>query len=125
MLARRQVAQPHAAKIAQRYRRRQAPVELIDHGLGQQYLPPVSCLHDPRCPVDGAAEKVVVASLDDPQVQPRAHAQRDMIVGGQASQRLLQRRGGVKRVQRVAESGVHPVPGHLYDNATVSLDRLP
>ena len=96
MLARRQVAQPHAAKIAQGYRRRQAPVELIeliDHGLGAAPAP-VSGLHDPGRPVDRAAEKVVGATLDHTQMQSGAHAERDMIVCGQAGQRLLQCRGG-------------------------------
>ena len=94
VFARRQVAQAHAAKVAQGDRRRQAPVDLIDHGLGQQHLSPVGRLHDPRCPVDGASEKVVGATLDHTQMQSGAHAERDMIVCGQAGQRLLQRRGG-------------------------------
>jgi len=39
-------------------------------------------------------------------------------------QRLLQQCGGVERIQRVAESGVHSVAGHLDDQAAVGLDRL-
>src|SRR5437764_1212436 len=85
----------------------------------------MSGLHDAGRPVDGAAEKVVVASLDDSEMQPGAHAQRDMVVRGQTGQRLLQCCGSVKRVQRIAECGVHSIAGHLHYHATVCLDRLP
>jgi hypothetical protein len=93
--------------------------------LGEQDLLSVGGLHDPCGSVDGATEHVVIAALDHPQMESGAHAQRDMIVCGQTRERLLQDRSGVKRVQRVPESGVHPVAGHFHDHATVSFHRLP
>ena len=72
----RQVLQPDAAEIAQRGRRGQACADLVDDRLRHQDLAAVRHAHDPRGAIDGRAEVVVVAPLDDAHVQPAAHADR-------------------------------------------------
>ena len=95
VLALRQVAQADAAEIAQRNPRRQAFANVVDDGLGQQYLATVCRTHDSRRAVDRAAKEVAVPLLDDAQVQPAAHTERYPVGGFRVAKRLLQRKRGV------------------------------
>ena len=76
-LGRRQVPQPDRAKITQGDHRRQPVADTIDNRLGNEYLPPMRRLHDARGPVDGTAEEIFVPALDDAEVQPGTHPQRN------------------------------------------------
>ena len=125
MLGRGKVAQPDAAQIAQRDRRRKMIAHLIDDGLRHQRLPAVRGFHDPRGAVDGTAEDVVVPPFDDPEMQAEANAQPDAARRARVLKRLEQRQRRLQRIRRGVERGIHPVPGHLDDNAAIALDRLP
>ena len=78
--------------------------------------------HDPGRPIHRAAEKVIIAPLDDTQMKRGAYPKLNLVGRRQIVQRLLQYHNGVERVQRVGESGIQPIAGHLHDHATVPFD---
>ena len=80
VLARRQVSQSHCTQIAQFNRWRQTLAEVFGHGPGQQNLAAMRRLHDPRCAIDGASEKVIVATLDDAEMQPGTYLQGEVVI---------------------------------------------
>ncbi len=122
VLARREVAQPHRAQVAQRHRVRQALADAIDHRLRKEDLAAVRGLHDSRGAVDGAAEEIVVAPLDEAEVQSRAYPKRDRARRRRHVERALQRYRRRERVDRIGERRVHAVAGHLDDDAVILVD---
>ena len=115
------VPQADAAKIAQRNQRRQALADMIDDRLGQQHLASVCRRHDPRRTIDRAAKKIIVPPLDNTEMQPKADAERYPVRCSWVAQGLLERKGGVNRVQWFVERRIHPVAGHLHDDPVVAL----
>jgi hypothetical protein len=124
-LGHRQILEPHGAEVAQRARGRQLPEHAIGHRLRHEDLTAVSGPHDPRRPVDGAAEVVVVAPLDFAEMQPAADAQRQSGRRLRIGEPALNGHGGVESGDRLVEGSVHSVAGHLDDRPAVGHDGRP
>ena len=73
----RQIPQPDRAEIAQGDLGRQPVADAVDDRLRHEDLPAVGRFHDARRAIDRTAEEIVVAALDDAEVQPGTHPQRD------------------------------------------------
>ncbi len=121
----REVAQACGTKVAQRYAGRQSRFDQIGDRLRQQHLSAIGGAHDARGTVDGAAEEVVVAALDDAGVQAATDLQRDGVFGLRLAERLLQRDGGADRIEGIAERCVESIAGRLDDEPAPRLDSTP
>jgi hypothetical protein len=81
--------------------------------------------HDARRPVGRAAEEIVIAALDNAEMQPGTHPQCNRVGCGQLLQSLLQNHRGIERVDRVFKGGIHSVACHLDDFTAVVFDGRP
>ena len=76
---------------------------------------------DTRRAIDGAAEKVVVAALDNASMQAATYPKGDALRRFGVGERLLQLQRGAYRIEGIVEGGVGSVAGHFHDNAAVAL----
>ncbi|HLW12350.1 MAG TPA: hypothetical protein VKU81_06600 [Casimicrobiaceae bacterium] len=121
----REVAQAHGTKVAQRHAGRQPRFDQIGDGLRHQHLSAIGGAHDARGTVDGAAEEVVVAALDDAGVQSATDMQRDGVFALRLADRLLQRYRGADRIEGIAECCVESIAGRLDDEPSPGFDGTP
>jgi hypothetical protein len=120
----RKIAQPYEAEVAQADFARNAITDQVDGRLRHEDLPTVRGVHDPRGTVDGAAEEVAVAALDDPRVQATSHGERNAGRRVGIGQRLLQLECGTNAVERILERRVNAVACRLDDQPAQALDRF-
>ena len=121
-LGRREIAEPHAAEIAQAHVRRQPVHDQIGDGLRGKDLSAVRSRHDARGAVDGIAEEVAATALDDSGMQPAADEQLKPAIRHRRFDALLEFHAGQDRVARIVEDRMHAVAGHLHDLAVIRLD---
>ncbi len=121
VLRTREVAQPHAAEVAQRHARRQSLADGLDDRLREQDLATVRGAHDAGRAVDGAAEIIVVAGLYGTGMQPAADMQSHVRGRCRIGQRDLDRERRAERVGGLTEHGMEPIARGLH-NAAVVLD---
>ena len=119
-----EIAQPHRAEVAQRDAVGEAVADELRHRLRREHLSAVCGRGHARGTVDGVAERIAVAVLDDAGVQAGAHPQGQSAGVRRVTQRKLHCDHGVQRVVRVAERREHAVAGRLDDTAAAAPDRL-
>ncbi len=120
----REIAQPHAAQVAQRRLFGQPRTEQLANALRQQHLAAMRGGHDARRAVDRGAVVVVVAPFRDARVQAAACAQRQAAHPLELGERALQLHRGADGIEWIAEGRVQPVARLLHDVPAVPFHRL-
>jgi hypothetical protein len=119
VLGAREVPHLHVPEVAQRDACRKPVFDQRRNRPRHQHLPTVRESHDPRRPVDRAAEEVAVAALLYPNMQAAAHLEGD--TGGRTgvAERQLQVDRCVNGVERVSKRRMNAIAQHLHDPAAI------
>jgi hypothetical protein len=75
--------------------------------------------HDSRRPINRAAEEVIISTLHNAHMHPGTNREHDPTSRSRISDRELQLKRRLNRIERVLECGVYAVAHHFHDGAVV------